>query len=73
MAVLARESETLQVKHESINPGFSRIVVTCDPAVTGRLIGKGGRTITALRNLVRAIATAHGKRVDIEVSSDEPV
>jgi predicted RNA-binding protein YlqC (UPF0109 family) len=36
--------------------------------VTGRLIGKGGKTITALRLLVRAVAQKRGKRVDIEVS-----
>ena len=38
------------------------------PLVTGRLIGKDARTITALRSLIRAAACRYGKRVDIEVS-----
>jgi predicted RNA-binding protein YlqC (UPF0109 family) len=37
--------------------------------VTGRLIGKGGKTITALRELVGVAAERRGKRIDIEVSS----
>ncbi|MBI4532758.1 MAG: KH domain-containing protein [Candidatus Melainabacteria bacterium] len=67
LTVLSRESETVQINRESLNPGYSRIVVTSDPAITGRLIGKGGKTISALRELVRTVAREHGKRVDIEV------
>lgn len=33
----------------------------------GRLIGRGGRTISALRTVVKASATRHGKRVMVDV------
>ena len=68
LKVLAKDPDALQFERQSVNPGRSRVAVTCDPLVTGRLIGKDGRTITALRSLVRAAASRYGKRVDIEVS-----
>lgn len=68
LKVLAKDPDALQFERQVLNPGRSRVNVTCDPLVTGRLIGKDGRTITALRSLIRAAASRYGKRVDIEVS-----
>jgi len=65
---LAREADSLQFERETVYPGRSRINVTCDSGVTGRLIGKDGKTISALRSLIRAAANRYGKRVDIEIS-----
>jgi predicted RNA-binding protein YlqC (UPF0109 family) len=68
ITVLARDPDAVQIMRSPGGHGRSRLTVQCDPAVTGRLIGKEGRTITALRQLVRAVAGRHGKRVDIEVA-----
>ena len=61
----------MQITRQMGGHGRARLSVSCDPAVTGRLIGKEGRTITALRQLVRAVAGRYGKRVDIEVALHE--
>ena len=68
LKVLAKDPDALQFEREALNPGRCRVAVTCDPLVTGRLIGKDGRTITALRSLIRAAASRFGKRVDIEIT-----
>jgi predicted RNA-binding protein YlqC (UPF0109 family) len=68
ITVLARDPNAVQITRQPAGYGRSRLSVNCDPAVTGRLIGKEGRTITALRQLVRAVAGRYGKRVDIEVT-----
>jgi predicted RNA-binding protein YlqC (UPF0109 family) len=68
LKVLAREPDSLQFEREVIHPGRSRVAVTCDPTITGRLIGKDGKTISALRSFIRAAAARYGKRVDIEIS-----
>jgi len=68
LKVLAKDPDALQFERETYNPGRCRVSVTCDPLVTGRLIGKDGRTITALRSLIRAAASRFGKRVDIEIT-----
>jgi|SRR5271170_2310856 len=68
LKVLAREPDALQFERETIHPGRSKVQVTCDPSITGRLIGKDGRTISALRSLIRAAANRYGKRIDIEIT-----
>lgn len=67
LKILARDPDALQFERQQLNPGRCIVNVTCDPAVTGRLIGKDGKTISALRALIRAAGTRCGKRVDIEV------
>jgi predicted RNA-binding protein YlqC (UPF0109 family) len=37
------------------------------PEDMGRVIGKGGRTVNAIRSLVRVLAAKQGKRVTLEV------
>lgn len=37
------------------------------PEDMGRVIGKGGRTVNAIRTLVRVLAAKQGKRVTLEV------
>lgn len=68
LKILAREPDSLQFQRNSVHPGRCRLTVTCDPSITGRLIGKDGKTISALRSLIRAAASRYGKRIDIEVS-----
>jgi len=68
LKVLAKDPDALQFERLNLGHGRCRVGVTCDPTVTGRLIGKDGRTITALRSLIRAAASRVGKRVDIEIA-----
>lgn len=67
LKVLARDQDSLQFERQTINATRSRLNVTCDPTVMGRLIGKDGKTISALRSLIRAAGNRYGKRVDIEI------
>ena len=67
ITVLARDPNAVQISRQPAGYGRARLSVTCDPAVTGRLIGKSGRTISALRQLVRAVAGRYGKKVEIEI------
>jgi predicted RNA-binding protein YlqC (UPF0109 family) len=69
LTVLARDPNAIEIKRDSQQQAHVIVSATCDPALTGRLIGKGGKTISALRLLVRAVANEHGKRVDVEVAS----
>jgi predicted RNA-binding protein YlqC (UPF0109 family) len=68
LKVLARDQDSLQFERQAINPTRSRLNVTCDPAFMGRLIGRDGKTISALRLLIRAAGSRCGKRVDIEIA-----
>jgi predicted RNA-binding protein YlqC (UPF0109 family) len=37
------------------------------PEDMGRIIGKGGRTVNAMRTLIRVLAAKQGRRVTLEV------
>ncbi len=42
------------------------------PSDMGRVIGKGGRVVNALRTLVRVAAIRHGKRATLEIVDQSP-
>lgn len=48
-------------------PERTTIEVQVAPDDVGKVIGRGGRVIRALRTLARAAATGTGKRVEVEV------
>lgn len=48
-------------------PHTTLIEVQVSPDDVGKVIGRGGRVIRALRTLARAAATRTGKRVDVEI------
>ncbi len=51
LRVLARDPDALQFDRKMMGSRRCRLGVTREPTITGRLIGKDGKTITALRNL----------------------
>ncbi|MGB1252214.1 MAG: KH domain-containing protein [Candidatus Promineifilaceae bacterium] len=44
--------------------------VTVNEDDTGRVIGRGGRVINAIRVVIQSLAARDGKRVSLEVMSD---
>ena len=48
-------------------PQATVIEVQVSPADVGKVIGRGGRVIKAIRTLARASATRSGRRVTVEV------
>jgi predicted RNA-binding protein YlqC (UPF0109 family) len=45
--------------------------VRLDPTDIGKVIGKSGRTITAIRTLLTSAAAKHGKRAMLEIIEPE--
>jgi len=55
--------------HVSEIEGESAVILELrvGPEDMGRIIGKGGRTVNAMRTLVRVLAAKQGKRITLEV------
>jgi uncharacterized protein len=45
--------------------------VRAAPGDVGKLIGRGGRTIKALRKVMRALAAREGRRIEVEVLGED--
>lgn len=59
------------VKIEERQDGDARVfVVHVHPEDIGRVIGKSGRIIKAVRDLMKIIAAKHGQFVDVELFED---
>jgi hypothetical protein len=63
---LVREPGRVRV-HEHVEHGRTVIELSVAPADRGRLIGRGGRTASAMRTLLEAIAERRGGTAALEV------
>lgn len=67
---LVDEPERVTVDEVSTGRGVG-YEVRAAPGDVGRLIGRGGRTVKALRQVVRSVADPGGARVDLEVYGED--
>ena len=63
---LADDPDAIEVDVEERN-GEVALMVRANPSDMGRLIGKRGRVIQALRQLVRAAGTADGVKANVDI------
>lgn len=66
VAGLIQHPEEATVMHEE-SGGEHLYRIRLHPEDTGRVIGRNGKTIQAIRSLALASAEKHGLRVDVEV------
>ncbi len=52
---------------ETTEDGYTRFLVKTKPGEAGLVIGKGGKTIKAIRNLLKVRATLEKKGVNVSV------
>jgi predicted RNA-binding protein YlqC (UPF0109 family) len=64
---IVSKPEAVKVEEIVTPDGFVNLRLTVDPEDMGSVIGKGGRIIKALRNLVRVKAIKEDKRVNVEL------
>lgn len=67
---LLEEPESLKIKKEIRVDGSVRLTIFCGQRDRGRVIGKNGCTISALRQLFQSIAYFEKRRIEVEV--DDP-
>jgi predicted RNA-binding protein YlqC (UPF0109 family) len=63
---LVRDGRRVRVQ-ETSGDGETQLVVEVSPGDRGRVIGRGGRTVEALRTLMGAVAERRGTRCTVEV------
>jgi hypothetical protein len=63
---LVREPGRVHV-HEHVDDGRTVIELTVAPPDRGRVIGREGRTVSAMRTLLDALAARRGGTVSVEI------
>jgi hypothetical protein len=63
---LVDEPENLSIERID-SEGSIRFEITLDPDDVGKVIGRGGRIIKAIRTLARAAGSTEGVHVDVDV------
>lgn len=62
----AIEGDTSEVT-ESEQDGFLTITIHAPKDTIGRVIGKGGKTVNAIKTLLKIRAIKEGKKIDVQV------
>jgi len=67
---LIQHPDQAGVSHEQVD-GRHLYLIRLHPEDAGRVIGRSGKTIGAIRSLAIASAQKHGLRVDVELEDEE--
>jgi uncharacterized protein len=67
---LVAQPDSVSVEEET-HGGVVEYTIYVDPEDTGKVIGRQGRMIQAIRTLVKAANTKPGRRVLVEIASAE--
>lgn len=67
---IVEHPEAIEIQKTEVDTSVT-YTITADPEDTGKIIGKGGRTIQAIRNILRILAIKQGKWVTIQIG-DQP-
>lgn len=62
--------ETVIVEEHADGQGFINLVITVDQTDMGKIIGKSGRVIKAVRDLTRILAVKENKRVNVSLAQE---
>lgn len=66
---LAEHPEAVEIAESEVEDTVS-LELKISPDDLGRIIGKGGNTINAIRTVVQAAASSHKKRAKLEVITE---
>lgn len=69
---LVTKPEEVAVTESEGEEGTIRIRITVAPEDVGRVIGKRGATINAIRLVTKAAAVKGGERVDVDIDEERP-
>ena len=66
-SALVDNSENIEVEVASGSCHTTVFTLKCDKSDLGKLIGKKGRTATAMRNILGAVASKFGRRAVLDI------
>jgi predicted RNA-binding protein YlqC (UPF0109 family) len=68
---LAGEPEVVEIAEDTDQAGITTLAIKVAPADMGKIIGRGGRIIQAIRDLVRILAIKENRRINVILAEEE--
>lgn len=70
LSQIVDKPEAIQVSQEQIGQGIENLQITVDSSDMGKVIGKQGRIIRAIRDLTKALAVKKNARVNVVLAEE---
>lgn len=70
LASIVEKVDSISIE-EKEDDGFIEFVISVDPSDMGKVIGKNGKVIRAIRNVVKILAMKEQKRIKISLAEQE--
>mgnify|MGYP001035786747 CR=1 FL=1 len=69
---IVNNPDSVSVNEDALENGSALLRLTVHPDDMGGVIGKGGKIINSIRQIVRVVAIRQGKHVTIELEEASP-
>ena len=67
LSLLVDNPKELDIEERPFGETMLQYIIKCNPQDTGKIIGKEGKIIQAIRNVCKVLAVKDGKQVRIEI------
>lgn len=68
VSLIVDNPQDVSVEERIIDEKSVQYIISANQSDVGKVIGKGGKIIQAIRNIVKVLAVKHDKQVRIEVA-----
>lgn len=68
VSLIVDNPQDVQVEERIVDEKSVQYIISANQEDIGKIIGKGGKIIQAIRNIVKVLAVKHDKQVRIEVA-----
>lgn len=71
ISLIVQQPDAVKIEEEEVD-GIINFVISADPGDIGKIIGKEGKIIRAIRNTMKIPAIKEGKRINISIAEQTP-
>ncbi len=69
---IVEKPDAVSITEEQDDQGRQLLIISVDPEDMGRVIGKSGKVINAVRTIMRVVAIRQGVKIRVDIKDDQP-
>ncbi len=69
---IVENPDAVVINEETDSSGRQLLTIAVDPSDMGRVIGKSGKVINAIRTIMRVVAIRQGVKIRVDIQDDQP-